>query len=212
MRLYNGCWVVYCGPDEGADAASGGSGGVKGGGDAVAGGGDAAPIDYPADRPGAAGAFDAAGDGTGVDAGNMASDAGASSVPSGPGVIDTIKAGATKVLADPLGKAAVQTGMQMGLNTMQQNQADNFNKQLKTMMNGANNQSYNAAQAVPLTPQTPGLSGSAGAARDPAATVASMNMPAPVTPSSTTSGTQSAPSSPPQTGAIKLNSRPPMYA
>lgn len=205
MRLYNGCWVVYCGPDEGADAATGGS---EKGGDPSG----PSPESYsPADQLGAAGAFDAAGTGEGIDAGITASDAGASSVTQ-PGVIDTIKTGATKVLADPLGKAAVQSGMQLGVSSLQADQASKFNDQLKRMMNGANNQSYNAAQAVPLTPQTPGLSGSAGAARDPAATVASMNMPAPVTPTSTTSGTQSAPSSPPQTGAIKLNSRPQMYA
>lgn len=205
-------WFDYTGPMALCDAGEGvgDAGGSKG----------ASPESFsPADAPGSAGAFDAAGDGTGVDAGLTSSDAGLAAAT--PSVADSVKAGATavkdgagKVLTDPLGKAAVQTGLSLGVNSLQASRADAFNKQLAGLVSNANNQSYGASQAVPLAPAapaTPGLSGSSGAPGSPEATVANMNVAAPITPASAT-GTQSAPSSPQQTGAVKFGARPQMYA
>lgn len=198
--------VAMCDPGEGV----GDSAGTKG----------ASPESFsPADARGAGGAFDAAGDGTGVDAGLTSSDAGLADAT--PSVTDSVKAGATavkdgagKVLSDPLGKAAIQTGLTLGVNSVQASRADAFNKQLAGLVSSANNQSYGASQAVPLAPAapaTPGLSGSSGAPASPDATVANMNVAAPITPASA-NGTQSAPSSPQQTGAVKFGARPQMYA
>lgn len=139
-------------------------------------------------------------------------------LPSGdtPSKIPDVVKGAGDVAAKTLAQAGVLAGVQAVSNRNASSQADAFNKQLSGLVSNANSQSYNNAQAVPLTPTTPGLSGSTGTPRSPAATVANMNLPAPVSSTSnTTAGTQVAPNSPPgggQTGAIKLGVRPQVYA
>lgn len=124
---------------------------------------------------------------------------------------------ANSALSSPLGNTLAKTGLTLGTAALQNGQAKKqasaFNDQIKGLVANSNNQSYNASQATPPpTAAIPGLSGSVGSI-DPKATVASMNMAAPTLPSAAqASGTQSAPSAPPQTGAINLGARPLQYA
>lgn len=142
-----------------------------------------------------------------------ADDAPAADTASGESKIPAALKDAGDVASKTLAQAGVLAGVQAVSNRGAASQSDAFNKQLAGLVSNANNQSYNSAQAVPITP---GLSGSTGTAKSPAATVANMNLPAPVSStSSAAAGTQSAPSSPSptsQTGAIKLGVRPQVYA
>lgn len=132
---------------------------------------------------------------------------------SGESKIPAVLKDAGDVATKTLAQAGVLAGVQALSNRGASSQADAFNKQLSGLVSNANNQSYNSAQAVPITP---GLSGSTPGAKSPTATVANMNLPAPVSStSSAAAGTQAAPSSPSgagQTGAIKLGVRPQVYA
>jgi hypothetical protein len=130
--------------------------------------------------------------------------------------------GGGDTIINNVGSSLAKQGVAAGMNALssrgEEKAAKSFNEQLAGLIQRSNNQTYGAAQAVPLnTPANtpPGLTGTRGAV-DPSATVAASGRPAPSmgAGAAPVSGTPNAPAAPrgSQDGAVKLGTRPRMYA
>lgn len=131
----------------------------------------------------------------------------------GPSMLESVVNTARDVWGNPVGKEVIKSGASSLIGSMQDKKAakesQSFSDQIAALIRSATNNTYKAAQAAPLRPA--GLKGSAGVAVDPASIGASMNLPAPVAPTSgAVPGTQPAPNAPAmskQQGAVKLQPR-----
>lgn len=144
--------------------------------------------------------------------------------------LDRLWNGAKDIYNSPATKLATTAAKFIGGGDPQQRSGDGglaaFNAQLAALIAAANNASlrsqgsanptFGAGQAVAPDQRAVYLRGSSGQALNPDATVAAMGKPAPAAPqfaSPGVSGTPSAPSIPSsQQGAVRLPSRPRMYA